>query len=833
MPLAFVLVDRRLRAPRPPPSPSPSPTDHRSASDRVARAPPPSLAAARATSPTVAEIARLQALVAADPTDADAQRDLGFALLQRVRETADPSLYAPAEAAFEAARRLAPDDAQVLAGIGGLQLGKHQFADALETGRQAVAMSPNLAAARAVVVDALVELGRYDDADAAAAEMLAVRADLSTLVARLVPRGAARQARRRADRDATGCRDAGPRAGERRLRRCPARQPAGRTRATRRPPRDAYARALALVPAHAPSLAGEGRLAVGAGDLDEAIALFQRAADILPLPEYVIALADAQAAAGRTDEAARNVKLARAEIQLFQASGVIVDLDLALFEADHGDPAAALGFAKEGYAATPTVRAADALAWALHRLGRDTEARKRSDEALRLGSRDPLLRYHAGAIAAALGDAAAARRDLDLALADRPGLLRDGGRRGPPDPRLAARLSRPRTPEFIQRRLACASATTARMVVATRSAAPGTTRSLGEVRDPPHQQGEIDLSTRSRVAGVAGALLIAATSVTGVFASSHREAPLIAGDPAADNTDLYAFVSPDATEQPDHHRQLRPARGAGRWSELLPVRPGVRYEINVDNNGNGKADINYQFRFKTHRKAKNFAGIPTFLYNDGPITSLTDPNLLVWQTYDVWRNGHQIAWNVRVPPANIGPRSTADYVGSRRRGGAGSCRNGTKLFAGQRDDAFFVDLGSIFDLAGLRPFNTLHAASLPAEPGVDGVSGFNTNSIAIRVPLRQLTKDHRDVDQPERSRRRPRRVGLGQPAEEPCPQRERHDVGLRSVAAGLPPRQSADQRGDHPDRQEGLLEQPEAQQRLAVREVLQGARGDRRGECAL
>ena len=189
---------------------------------------------------------------------------------------------------------------------------------------------------------------------------------------------------------------------------------------------DAYGKALALVPGHAPSLAGEGRLAVGAGDLDGAIALFQRAADILPLPEYVIALADAQAAAGRPAEASRNIKLARAEIQLFQASGVIVDVELALFEADHGDPAAALELAKAGYAATPTVRAADALAWALHRLGRDEEAKARSDEALRLGSRDPLLRYHAGAIAAALGDVEGARRDLGLALETDPGFSATG-----------------------------------------------------------------------------------------------------------------------------------------------------------------------------------------------------------------------------------------------------------------------------------------------------------------------------------------------------------------------------------------------------------------------
>ena len=136
----------------------------------------------------------------------------------------------------------------------------------------------------------------------------------------------------------------------------------------------------------------------------------------MPLPEYVIALADAQAAAGRADDAARNIDLARAEIQLFEATGVMVDLDLALLEADHGDPDRALAFAEAAYEATPSVRAADARAWALHRLDRDRDAQKWSDEALRLGSRDPLLRFHAGAIAAALGDDAAARRDLELAL---------------------------------------------------------------------------------------------------------------------------------------------------------------------------------------------------------------------------------------------------------------------------------------------------------------------------------------------------------------------------------------------------------------------------------
>lgn len=189
---------------------------------------------------------------------------------------------------------------------------------------------------------------------------------------------------------------------------------------------DSYGHALSLVPAHAPSLAGEARLAVGEGKLDDAIALFQRAADVVPLPEYIIGLAEAQTAAGRTGDATRNFKLARVEIQLFKATGVIVDVDLALFEADHGDPNQALAFAQTGYKATPTVRAADALGWALHRLGRETEAIKRSDEALRLGSRDPLFRYHAGAIAAALGDVKTARRDLELALSTDPGFSATG-----------------------------------------------------------------------------------------------------------------------------------------------------------------------------------------------------------------------------------------------------------------------------------------------------------------------------------------------------------------------------------------------------------------------
>jgi hypothetical protein len=252
------------------------------------------------------------------------------------------------------------------------------------------------------------------------------------------------------------------------------------------------------------------------------------------------------------------------------------------------------------------------------------------------------------------------------------------------------------------------------------------------------------VSSRAKAAALTGALIIAATSVGGVLASSHRAAPLIAGDPAADNTDVYAFVDPTDPTKLTIIANYVPLEEPAGGPNFFPFDPNVRYEIKIDNTGDGVADVTYRFQFKTHAAATNFAGIPTFLYNDGPVTGLNDANLLVKQTYTVQRNGVQLrssAGALRTPPVDIGPRSTPDYAATAAQAVFG-LTDGTKVFAGQRDDPFFVDLGSIFDLAGLRPFNALHALPLPAAPGVDGVGGFNTNSIAIDVPINRLTKDH-------------------------------------------------------------------------------------------
>ncbi len=154
---------------------------------------------------------------------------------------------------------------------------------------------------------------------------------------------------------------------------------------------------------------------------DEAISSYQAIVKRLPLPEFVIALGDLYEATGKPAEAQKQYDLVRAMQQLNASAGMDVDMELALFDADHGaEPQAVLARARGAYARRPSIYAADVLAWALYRAGDYAEAQRYSAEALRLGTRDALLRYHAGMIAEALGDNAAAREHLEQALAINP-----------------------------------------------------------------------------------------------------------------------------------------------------------------------------------------------------------------------------------------------------------------------------------------------------------------------------------------------------------------------------------------------------------------------------
>ena len=230
-------------------------------------------------------------------------------------------------------------------------------------------------------------------------------------------------------------------------------------------------------------------------------------------------------------------------------------------------------------------------------------------------------------------------------------------------------------------------------------------------------------------------------------ASSHREAPLISEDPVADNTDVYAFVSPDKPDTVTILANYIPLEEPAGGPNFNGFGDDVLYELKIDNTGDGDEDISYQFRFRTETRNPN-----TFLYNTGPIDTLSDTDWNRPQFYSVTRvdgKGRGIfgggartvlAQNVPTPPVAIGPRSTPNY-GSLMGAAIRTLPGGGKVYAGQIDDPFYVDLGSIFDLAGLRPFNPAHAIPLPAAPGVDGVGGFNTHTIALQVPIAQLTKD--------------------------------------------------------------------------------------------
>jgi hypothetical protein len=230
--------------------------------------------------------------------------------------------------------------------------------------------------------------------------------------------------------------------------------------------------------------------------------------------------------------------------------------------------------------------------------------------------------------------------------------------------------------------------------------------------------------------------------------SSHREAPEISKDPVADSTDVYAFVSPDAPGTVTLIANYIPLQGPAGGPNFYSFGDDVLYEIHVDNNGDAQPDITYQFRFQT-----TLGDPDTFLYNTGPITSLTSANWNSKQSYTVSlvQNGHSqvLASGLSCPPCNIGPLSTPNYPTLAGQA-VHSIPGGIKVFAGQRAEGFYVDLGAIFDLGDLRPFEQLHTqygmhVFSAAAPGVNATAQLNVHSIAIQVPTSKLTTSSHPV----------------------------------------------------------------------------------------
>jgi tetratricopeptide (TPR) repeat protein len=182
----------------------------------------------------------------------------------------------------------------------------------------------------------------------------------------------------------------------------------------------AYRRVLGADPDYAPAIAGLARVEAGRGELDSAIRRYREVVRVLPLPEYVIALGETELAAGRAAAARRDFALVDAQTRLLRANGVNTDVDLALFEADHGSPRRAVALARGAWRDAPSVRSADAYSWALSQAGHDERALALSEEATRLGSRDPSFLFHAGEIARRAGRPLEAKGLLERLLDQNP-----------------------------------------------------------------------------------------------------------------------------------------------------------------------------------------------------------------------------------------------------------------------------------------------------------------------------------------------------------------------------------------------------------------------------
>jgi tetratricopeptide (TPR) repeat protein len=368
---------------------------------------------------TAQQIEGLQAQVRQAPSDPDAYAQLGLAYLQQVRETGDPTFYPRAEGVFERALRLNPSDFTATSGRGSLALARHDFRHALALGEQAARISPGVARNYGVIADAQIELGRYRAAGRTLQHYVDDKPELSSYARVSYFRelhgdlSGALAAMRLAVSAGGGTAE---NVGYVQALVGKLHFDAGDYAAAER----AYRAALATDPGFPAAIAGLARVEAAHADYAPAIQRLRELVRRLPLPEYVTALGDTERAAGMSAAAQRDYQLVGAETRLLQANGVNTDAELALFEADHGDPSQAVELAARAWAVAPSVRSADAYSWALSSAGRDDEALAMSTRAMRLGSRDPYFLYHAGMVALRAGRADRAKTFLSRLVAQSP-----------------------------------------------------------------------------------------------------------------------------------------------------------------------------------------------------------------------------------------------------------------------------------------------------------------------------------------------------------------------------------------------------------------------------
>ncbi len=359
-----------------------------------------------------------------NPKDYISYANLGGTFIRRARETGDVDSYSRAEAALEKALEINPNYSSAISYLATVLYAKHDFTGALERAERIYSFDPGAAQALAVVGDSYLELGGYDEAESAYDKLL----DLSqtppvySRLARLAelkghPQEAIELLRRAASEadEGVGSRESMAwyhlqlgnlhfNVGD-----------IGSAEAE-------YERSLKAFPAYVHALAGLAKVQAARGDYDDAASLYGQVVDRYPIPEYVAALGDVHLAAGREDEASQQYDLVAAIDGLYEANGVNTDLRMALFFADHDlNIDEALRQARTEYERRGSIQAADVLAWALYKSGQYEEARDYSQEALRLGTQDALMLFHAGMIQHRLSDSEKARDYLERAIQINPG----------------------------------------------------------------------------------------------------------------------------------------------------------------------------------------------------------------------------------------------------------------------------------------------------------------------------------------------------------------------------------------------------------------------------
>ena len=369
--------------------------------------------------PARGSIPALQARVKHVPQDAASWAALGMSYVQQARTTADPATYDRAESALRRSLAVQPDDnlnAEI--GMGALAAARHDFATALDWARQATGTDPYNPVAYGVLADAYTQLGRYPESYRAVQRMNDLRPDAPALARASYTfelRGDTDQAVALMRRSLNAASTTGERSFAHTVLSGLALQAGDARQALRE-----AETGLRTAPRDSALHEARARAEAALGMTRQAIDDFEAAIAVAPLPHYLLGLGELQQSLGHKEQASAQYAVLRGQEAIRQAGTTPADTDAILFEADHGDPERAVEMAQTALTSRPFIAVHDACAWALHRAGRDRAALDQANQALALGTRSALYRYHRAVIRHSLGDDVAARSDLEAALRTEP-----------------------------------------------------------------------------------------------------------------------------------------------------------------------------------------------------------------------------------------------------------------------------------------------------------------------------------------------------------------------------------------------------------------------------